>query len=230
MSHIDEVTRAVDDFLDAGPRPLLPGLRQDAIEELADLLPPTDDEQGWDAWWPEVETVISRQFDTMERQAEAVRQSCQMTGAAQIGQLQVRIETTFICRTGPLEVRRRQLAGWPTSPHWWVELVTPDGDPTRYTNDQLHSWLDLLVEAHTLEGDWVESERRRLAALRRSIERAASDVAAADQALADAKARRDAAIIAALDGGVEGTIAATAARVTKQRVYQLAAAHRPATS
>lgn len=209
---------AIGQWLDADHRP---GISPDLIEEARRSLADLPDGEWGDTEWAAFAPVMEAAAAAMDARGEQVREACQMRGSATVGRVTVRPNGEFVAQSGPVEVRRRQLRDWPTSPHWYVELEDPDGGVE--TRTDLTSWVDVALAAEELEADWAREQEAARSAARLRVERAAAAVRQAERALAEARAARDEAVRDAMAGGLLAREAAQAAGISQQRASQLRA-------
>lgn len=212
----DDAAVLIGQWLDAtGAR-----LPASAVERVADILSATDDEDVARDGGP-LDVAMEAELADVEAEGDRIRRDCQMQGASSASGLTIRPNGEFIAQSGPAEVRERSLRGWPTSPHWYVEMVAADGSVYSYTGDDLRSWADVAIEAERLAAELAAQEERRLGEWQRRVRRAAESVRSAEAALAAAQRDRDAMIRKALDAGLSVVDAARTAGLNRQRVYQI---------
>lgn len=221
MSKRDDIETLVGQLLDLEPawRAIPDDLMADALDDLTSTLPDLDPESPWtEAESEAIDDRLRRAWQLTEDRADVVRRQCQTTGQAQVGAVLVRPNSEFWDRRGPEQSAMR---GWPTSPHWYVELVTPDGEVETVTGGDVTSWVELLAEVVAQETAWRQRVAQQAAQWRRGIEHAASEVRRAERALSEAQRVRDEAIRAALAEGMRAQDAMTASGLSQARVYQL---------
>lgn len=215
MASRDEVATMVAQWLEAGGHTLPPSAVDEAVEAITD-----DADDDWTGEGGVLDRVLTAAVAALEAEGDRIRRDCQMRGQSEASGLRIRPNGEFIAQSGPREVRERSLRGWPTSPHWHV--VIGDGDDAHtYTGTELGSWAAVAVEAEQLAGELAAAEAARLARWRRRVSREANAVRTAEHALTLAQQARDAAICEALDAGLSVTDTAAAARINRQRVYQI---------
>lgn len=212
------VETAVRDCLDAGGDRLPAVMVQAVVEQLAPALP--DGDWGDDEWQAIGDAVDGAVRDWAE-QGDALRRECQRHRTATVGHITVAPNSTFVCQSGPVSVRERQLRDWPESPHWWVDLVAPDGEVSRVDGVDAGSWCDLLELARAADGEyaarvaWLAEQRRAGLA---TAQRAVRD---AEAAASRAVAARDDLVRERLAGGMSVAEIAQATGLGRTMIYKI---------
>lgn len=188
MTSTETVREIIGQIIDATGNPDRAGAPDDAtLAALADRLP-SDAEEWGEREWSLIDEAWEAHTAAHRAAADEVRRSCQMTGSAMVGQTRVIPDGEFVCHTGSEEVRARQLRDWPSSPHWSVDLVAPDGETDTVTGAEASSWAQLLTLAREADASWRARVAADLARRRARLDRALSARRDAERVLDEADA------------------------------------------
>ena len=188
MTSTETVREIIGQIIDATGDPDRAGAPDDAtLAALADRLP-SDAEEWGEREWSLIDEAWEAHTAAHRAAADEVRRSCQMTGSATVGRTRVIPDGEFVCHTGSEEVRARQLRDWPTSPHWSVDLVAPDGETETVTGREASSWAQLLTMAREADAAWQARVAADLARRRARLDRARAAQRDAERALDGADA------------------------------------------
>ena len=188
MTSTETVREIIGQIIDATGNPDRAGAPDDAtLAALADRLP-SDAEEWGEREWSLIDEAWEAHTAAHRAAADEVRRSCQMTGSAMVGQTRVIPDGEFVCHTGSEEVRARQLRDWPSSPHWSVDLVAPDGETDTVTGAEASSWAQLLTLAREADAAWQARVAADLARRRARLDRARAAQRDAERALDGADA------------------------------------------
>lgn len=165
MAHTQDIREIVAQIIDATGNPTdADPLPDEVAEELVRRLP--DDPNEWgEAEIASIDAAWSDHVAAHIAEGDALRRACQMDGRGTVGAITVTPNPEFMAGGGASpEVRGRQLAGWPSSPSWWVSLSAPDGHAETVTGEDVTGWASLLSMARQFDDDYqarVRADRER---------------------------------------------------------------------